>query len=86
MSDDLKADFEQAAVDVKALPSKPSDDDLLQLYGLFKQATAGDASGPKPGFFDLVGRAKFEAWEELAGTSAEDAMSRYIEKVRSLGA
>ena len=73
MSDDVKADFAQAAVDVKALSSKPSDDDLLQLYGLYKQATEGDASGPKPGFFDLVGRAKFEAWEELAGTSAEDA-------------
>jgi acyl-CoA-binding protein len=86
MSDDLKADFEQAAIDVKALSSKPSDDDLLQLYGLYKQATEGDASGPKPGFFDLVGRAKFEAWEELSGTSEEDAMSRYIEKVRSLGA
>jgi acyl-CoA-binding protein len=86
MSDDLKADFEQAAIDVKALSSKPSDDDLLQLYGLYKQATEGDASGPKPGFFDLVGRAKFEAWEELSGTSAEDAMSRYIAKVRSLGA
>ena len=86
MSDDLKADFEQAAIDVKALSSKPSDDELLQLYGLYKQATEGDASGPKPGFFDLVGRAKFEAWEELSGTSAEDAMSRYIAKVRSLGA
>jgi acyl-CoA-binding protein len=86
MSDDLKADFEQAAIDVKALSSKPSDDDLLQLYGLYKQATEGDASGPKPGFFDLVGRAKFEAWEELSGISAEDAMSRYIAKVRSLGA
>ena len=86
MSDDLRSDFEQAAVDVKGLASKPGDDDLLELYALYKQATEGDVSGSKPGFFDLVGRAKFEAWEELAGTSGEDAMTRYIEKVRSLGA
>lgn len=86
MSDDLKSEFEQAAVDIKNLSSRPSDDDLLQLYALFKQATDGDATGSKPGFFDLVGRAKFEAWEELSGTSAEDAMTKYVEKVRSLGA
>jgi diazepam-binding inhibitor (GABA receptor modulating acyl-CoA-binding protein) len=86
MSDDLRSDFEQAAVDVKGLASKPGDNDLLELYALYKQATEGDVSGSKPGFFDLVGRAKFEAWEELAGTSGEDAMTRYIEKVRSLGA
>ena len=86
MSDDLRSEFEQATVDVKGLSSKPGDDDLLELYALYKQATDGDVSGSKPGFFDLVGRAKFEAWEELAGTSSEDAMTRYIEKVRSLGA
>ena len=86
MSDDLRSEFEQAAADVKGLSSKPGDDDLLELYALYKQATDGDVSGSKPGFFDLVGRAKFEAWEELAGTSSEDAMTRYIEKVRSLGA
>lgn len=86
MSEDLRAEFEQAAIDVKGLDSRPSDDDMLKLYALYKQATDGDVSGSKPGFFDLVGRAKFEAWEELAGTSAEDAMNQYIEKVRSLGA
>lgn len=86
MSKDLKADFEQATKDVKALDKRPSDEDLLALYALFKQATDGDASGEKPGFFDFVARAKFEAWEELSGTSAEDAMRRYIEKVRALGA
>ena len=86
MSGDLKAQFEQAAKDVKALSARPSDDDLLELYALFKQATDGDAAGDKPGFFDFVARAKFEAWEGLAGTSAEDAMKRYVEKVRALGA
>jgi acyl-CoA-binding protein len=86
VSKDLKADFEQAAKDVKTLEKRPSDEDLLALYALFKQATDGDASGDKPGFFDFVARAKFEAWEELSGTNKEDAMRRYIEKVRSLGA
>ena len=86
MSKDLKAQFEQAAKDVKSLESRPSDEDLLALYALYKQATDGDASGDKPGFFDFVARAKYEAWEELSGTSAEDAMRRYVEKVRALGA
>ena len=53
---------------------------------LYKQATDGDASGKKPGMFDFVARAKFEPWEELAGTSSEDAMKDYIKKVRDLGA
>ena len=86
MSDDLKAQFEQAAKDVKGLSSRPSQDDLLELYALYKQATDGDVSGEKPGMFDFVGRAKFEAWEKLAGTDATDAMKKYVDKVRSLGA
>ncbi len=86
MSKDLAADFEQAAKDVKGLEQRPSDDDLLELYALYKQGTEGDASGDKPGFFDFVARAKFEAWEGLKGVSKEDAMQRYVDKVRSLGA
>lgn len=86
MTDDLKTRFKQAAVDVKALAKRPSDNDMLDLYALYKQATDGDVAGDKPGFFDFVARAKFEAWESLQGTSAEQAMQRYIDKVRSLGA
>jgi len=86
MTDDLSAQFEQASKDVKALSERPSDDDMLKLYALYKQATDGDASGKKPGMFDFVGRAKFEAWEEVAGTSPEDAMKTYVKKVRALGA
>lgn len=86
MSDDLKAQFEQAAKDVKSLSSRPGDDDLLELYALYKQATDGDATGDKPGLFDFVGRAKFEAWEKLSGTDADDAMQQYVDKVRALGA
>ncbi|MFU8896849.1 MAG: acyl-CoA-binding protein [Gammaproteobacteria bacterium] len=86
MADDLKARFEQASVDVKALTERPSDSDMLALYALYKQATEGDATGNKPGFFDFVGRAKYEAWEELKGLDADEARQRYIDKVRSLGA
>jgi diazepam-binding inhibitor (GABA receptor modulator, acyl-CoA-binding protein) len=86
MADDLKARFEQASVDVKALSQRPSDGDMLNLYALYKQATEGDVSGDKPGFFDFVARAKYEAWEALQGTDSKEAMQRYIDKVRSLGA
>jgi diazepam-binding inhibitor (GABA receptor modulator, acyl-CoA-binding protein) len=86
MTDDLKARFEQASADVKGLSQRPSDNDMLTLYALYKQATEGDASGEKPGFFDFVARAKYEAWEALQGTATEEAMQRYIDKVRALGA
>jgi acyl-CoA-binding protein len=86
MTNDLKARFEQAMVDVKGLSKRPSDNDMLSLYALYKQATEGDVSGKKPGMFDFVARAKFEAWEGLKGTSAEQAMQGYIDKVRALGA
>lgn len=86
MADDLKSQFEQAADDVNGLSQRPGDDDLLELYGLYKQATAGDVTGAKPGMFDFKGRAKYEAWEELAGTDAEAAMQRYVDKAKSLGA
>jgi acyl-CoA-binding protein len=81
---DLKSQFEQAQKDVKGLSERPSDDDMLALYALYKQATAGDVSGDKPGMFDFVGRAKHEAWSELAGTDADTAMQKYIDKVTAL--
>ena len=85
MSEDLKARFEQALASVKGLTERPSDDDMLSLYALYKQATAGDVAGDKPGMFDFVGRAKHEAWSELAGVDADDAMQRYVDKVEALG-
>ncbi len=82
---DLDDQFDQAQVDVKTLTSKPSNDDLLTLYALFKQGTAGDATGAKkPGRFDLVGKAKYEAWTKVAGTSADEARTRYIAEVDRL--
>lgn len=79
-----EAEFQQAAVDVKTLTSRPSNEELLSLYALFKQATSGDVSGKKPGRFDLKGRAKYGAWEALAGTSADDARSQYVTLVNRL--
>lgn len=86
MSSDLDADFRKAAEDVKRLPTRPDNDTLLKLYALYKQATIGDAGGPKPGFFDFVGTAKHEAWSRLRGMQAADAQQKYIELVRALEA
>jgi len=82
---EINSQFEQAAAAVKSLPEKPDNNTLLQLYALFKQGSAGDVSGEKPGFFDFVAVAKYEAWEKLKGLSAEDAMNQYIDLVRKLG-
>jgi len=76
---DLIAAFEEAVRHVQALPDRPDNDTLLRLYGLYKQATAGDAGGRKPGIFDVVGAAKYEAWAALAGVTRDEAMRRYIE-------
>ena len=65
------------------LPERPSNDVLLQLYALFKQATAGDVEGKRPGFTDMVGRAKYDAWAAIKGTTGDDAMTRYVELVNS---
>lgn len=76
--------FAFAQDDVKKLTSKPSNADLLSLYATFKQATKGDSEGKRPGRLDMVGRAKFDAWAALAGTSADDAKTTYIETVTRL--
>lgn len=81
---DMKAAFEQAQKDIKTLTKRPSNDDMLTLYSLFKQATAGDASGSRPGMMDMVGRAKFDAWAKIKGTAKDAAMSQYVAKVKSM--
>lgn len=80
----LKKQFETAVADSKKLPERPSNDVLLQLYALYKQATDGDVEGKRPGFTDMVGRAKFDAWAAIKGTGSDDAMKRYVELVKSL--
>lgn len=83
---DLKEQFEKAALAVKELPQRPDDNTMLQLYALFKQGSSGDVIGEKPGFFDFVGAAKYEAWEKLMGMEADEAQKQYIELVTKLGA
>lgn len=82
---DLKSQFEAASEAAKKLPERPDNETMLKLYSLYKQATDGDVSGPKPGFFDFVGTAKYEAWEKLKGVGAEDAMKKYVDLVKRLG-
>lgn len=77
--------FEQAAAAAKSLPERPDDQTMLRLYALYKQGSSGDVSGSKPGFFDFVATAKYEAWEKLKGTSQEKAQTEYVELVRKLG-
>ena len=81
---DLKEQFQKAAQDVMSLAERPDNDTMLRLYGLYKQGSEGDVSGPKPGFFDFVGTAKYEAWSKLQGTSQEDAMKKYVDLVKKL--
>jgi acyl-CoA-binding protein len=82
---DLQADFDTAVANSKKLSQRPGNATLLKLYGLYKQATMGDVSEKKPGFSDLVGRAKWDAWNGLKGTSGDDARRQYVELVQSLG-
>lgn len=84
MPEDLKSRFEAAAVAAKSLPRRPGNDDMLAMYALYKQATAGDVTGERPGGFDFVGGAKYDAWAALKGTGRDQAMQRYIDKVESL--
>ncbi len=81
---DLKTSFEQAVADSKNLPDKPDNMTLLKIYALYKQATAGDVEGKRPGFTDMVGRAKFDAWAEAKGKSTDQAMQDYIDLIESL--
>ena len=76
--------FDKAVVRSKELTTKPSNEDLLLLYSLFKQATSGNVSGERPAGFDFKGAAKFDAWTKIEGTSAEDAMNQYIALVNKL--
>jgi diazepam-binding inhibitor (GABA receptor modulator, acyl-CoA-binding protein) len=81
---DLQAEFERAVADSRKLGQRPDNPTLLRIYGLYKQGTAGDVTTAKPGFSDLVGRAKWDAWNALKGMPREDAMREYVELIRSL--
>lgn len=80
----MSEEFDAAVERVAQLSEDPGNDVKLQLYGLFKQATQGDAQGKRPGFTNPVGRAKYDAWAGFAGLSAENAQAQYIALVDSL--
>jgi acyl-CoA-binding protein len=81
---DLQQRFEQAKQDVQGLSERPDNDTLLRLYALYKQGSEGDVSGVKPGFFDFVGTAKYEAWAKLEGMDRDEAKKKYVDLVKKL--
>jgi diazepam-binding inhibitor (GABA receptor modulator, acyl-CoA-binding protein) len=80
----LKAAFDAAVAASKQLPDKPDNQTLLKIYSLYKQATEGDVEGKRPGFTDLVGRAKYDAWAAVKGKSNDEAMQEYVDLIESL--
>lgn len=76
--------FQAAAVAAQQLPDRPDNDTMLELYSLYKQATDGDVHGDKPGMFNFVAAAKYEAWAKLKGTDIDAAKQRYIDLVTRL--
>ena len=81
---DLKTRFDAAVAGSKNLNERPDNATMLKIYGLYKQATAGDNADKKPGFGDMVGRAKWDAWNGYKGTSQDDAMQQYVDLIQSL--
>ncbi len=82
----LSEQFQSAVSRSRELPSRPSNEDLLSLYALYKQATEGDVTGERPGGFDFKAIAKYDAWAEVKGKSKEDAMREYVALVDRLSA
>lgn len=81
---DLHTAFEQAVADSKQLPERPDNMTLLKIYALYKQATVGDVEGKRPGFTDMVGRAKWDAWDALKGQTPDEAKQNYMDLIESL--
>jgi diazepam-binding inhibitor (GABA receptor modulator, acyl-CoA-binding protein) len=81
---DLAKQFEQAVADSKNLSERPDNATLLKLYALYKQGSTGDVDGKRPGFTDMVGRAKWDAWNEIKGTDSQAAMTEYVALIDSL--
>jgi diazepam-binding inhibitor (GABA receptor modulator, acyl-CoA-binding protein) len=81
---DIQAHFDAAVAQSKSLSERPDNATLLKIYALYKQATAGDVEGAKPGFSDMVGRAKWDAWNAVKGIDRDTAMQRYVDLIESL--
>ena len=82
---ELNTAFDQAMADSKNLSERPDNATLLKIYALYKQGSVGDNTEKKPGFSDMVARAKWDAWSKLKGTSQDDAMQQYIDLINELG-
>jgi acyl-CoA-binding protein len=80
----LNEQFEQAVADSKNLPERPDNMTMLKIYALYKQASVGDVEGKRPGFTDMVGRAKWDAWNELKGQSQDEAKQAYVDLIEDL--
>ena len=81
----LKTAFDKAMADSKNLSERPDNATLLKIYALYKQGSSGDNTEKKPGFTDMVARAKWDAWAKLKGTSTDDAMQQYVDLIAELG-
>jgi acyl-CoA-binding protein len=80
----LQEQFAQAQLDSKNLSERPDNMTLLKIYALYKQGASGDVTGERPGFTDMIGRAKYDAWAALKGTSQDDAMQQYVDLIEDL--
>lgn len=83
---DLQTQFDAAAADAQKLARRPDDQTLLKLYALYKQATAGDVEGKRPGFTDMAGRFKYDAWAKVKGMSNDEAKQAYVDMVEGMKA
>lgn len=81
---DLNTQFQEAVAASKALNTRPDNDTLLKLYSLYKQSTVGDVQGKRPGMFNPVDRAKYDAWSGLKGTTSDTAKQQYINLINQL--
>uniref|UniRef100_A0A6M2DL65 Putative acyl-coa-binding domain-containing protein n=1 Tax=Xenopsylla cheopis TaxID=163159 RepID=A0A6M2DL65_XENCH len=80
----VNEEFDKAVEDVKNLKTQPGNDDLLEVYALFKQASVGDCNTEKPGMLDFKGKAKWEAWKSKTGMDSNAAKEAYVKKVQGL--
>ncbi|KAM4581619.1 acyl-CoA-binding domain-containing protein 7 [Odontesthes bonariensis] len=80
----LEAEFKTVAEDVKKVKTRPSNEEMLTLYGLYKQALVGDVNIDRPGGLDATGKAKWDAWDSRKGVSKDDAMSTYITHAKDI--
>jgi acyl-CoA-binding protein len=78
---DLENEFKEAVDRSSSITQKPTNEELLKLYALYKQISEGDISGERPGGFDFKGAAKYDAWQELKGQDKIQCMSEYIQLV-----